>query len=292
MVARPCQRRRERLTRFDEAWVGLFYERLRQVVLTRPEAGRILAGDNEHCNHGLGPFDTALRETCYCTCQAPMHYASFQDALDDAGVTGQLPLRPLVVDLGCGPSTALFALCDKLHDRRRAPINVGYLAIDAERRLLATSTALVRGCGLFDAASQYVWSTTVDDVRPADVERVVAGRDGVVFALSYIVHQPFMQGMGILADLMRVVKLATPALPAWFLLQDANFAERPAPHTEIWPESRVNQLANLVAPVGYTVRSYKRKFPARRIRLSVGGKVEAHPAGTTDNACHFFQQIA
>jgi hypothetical protein len=133
---------------------------------------------------------------------------------------------------------------------------------------------------------------SVEELTDADIEGASSSCDGIAFALSYILHQEFMMDLTPLSTLMRRIRAYTRKLPTWLLLQDANFADRPDEHTEIWPEQRVNELANLALPLGYTIASSKQIFTSPRGRITCDGSLVALPSGETKNVCHFFQRIA
>ena len=275
--------------------VGFFQQRMQQTVMARPEAQHVLAGNRAYCNKGRGPYDSALASVCYCICQAPMHYASFRAALDDRfGRTGAdpLPNSPLVVDLGCGPGTTLFALCDWLADRRRTSISVAYIGIDISDHLLGIAAGMVEGAALFQEPSRFILRRLVDDLEDDDISAAASGRDGVIFALSYVLHHEFIHDMTLLAHLMRRVCRHTHGMPTWLLIQDANFPDRPDEHVPIWPEQRINDLANQCESLGYSIVGLKTKFVAPRIIVSGDGQFTLAQAGTTNNVCHFFQKIA
>lgn len=224
-----------------------------------------------------------------------MHYASFRAALDDRfGRTGAdpLPKSPLIVDLGCGPGTTLFALCDWLFERRRSINSVSYIGIDISDELLGLAEAMIDGAELFDGSCMHILRRSVGELQDEEIARAASRRDGVIFSLSYIVHQDFMHDMTLLAQLMRRVRSCTVGMPTWFLLQDANYADRPDIYTAIWPEHRVNDLANQCESLGYSVTARKTKFVAPRIEIRWDGRFTMAQAGTTSNVCHFFQRIA
>ena len=268
---------------------------MQRVVVPRPEAQHVLAGNRSYCNKGRGPYHDLLSSVCYCICQAPMHYASFRAALDDRfGRTGAdpLPKSPLIVDLGCGPGTTLFALCDWLFERRRSINSVSYIGIDISDELLGLAEAMIDGAELFDGSCMHILRRSVGELQDEEIARAASRRDGVIFSLSYIVHQDFMHDMTLLAQLMRRVRSCTVGMPTWFLLQDANYADRPDIYTAIWPEHRVNDLANQCESLGYSVTARKTKFVAPRIEIRWDGRFTMAQAGTTSNVCHFFQRIA
>jgi SAM-dependent methyltransferase len=276
--------------------VGVYYERLSQVVLKRPEARRILAGARMYCNHGHGPFDSLTSALCYCVCQAPMHYESFYNALDrHFGEHDPFPRAPLVVDLGCGPATTLMALGDWLIARRGGPSTISYIGIDTARPFRDIAESMLDKSGLFAKSSRFRFSESEDELADHDIERSAKDRDGVIFALSYIVHQRAMQDMSLLGTLMARVRAQTGGLPTWFLLQDANFADMPDGHTEIWPENRLNRLANRCRSMGYEIRANraaKKTSCEPRVLISQRGEVEIAEPGATQNVCFFFQKIA
>ena len=222
-----------------------------------------------------------------------MHYESFLTALTNRfGNQDPLPNSPLVVDLGCGPATTLFALGDWMYERRGGPSLLASIGIDISAPLLRIGNQMITGANLFAPPSVHLMRHSVEDLTDADLAEAVKNRDGVICALSYVVHQEFMLDMRLLASLMMRVRRYSRGLPTWFLLQDANFPERPDEFTEIWPESRINVLANRCEEVGYRIRNWKTKFTAPRLVVGMDGQFRAGQAGETQNVCHFFQRIA
>lgn len=252
----------------------------------------MLSGRRDYCNNGRGPYDTPIASICYCICQSPMHYASYYAALDEKfGDQDPLPESPFIVDLGCGPGTTLFALADWMRKRRKRSSRISYLGIDISRPLRDIASEMIRGEGLFDR-SCIIIRETIEQVADADLAKLVHGRDGVIFALSYVVHQEFMHDMTLLASLMKRVSTHTNGLDTWFLLQDANFPDRPDEKTEIWPENRLNVLANRCDRLGYRLRPQKVRFAAPRVTITEDGRFRTEEAGPTDNVCRFFHKIA
>jgi SAM-dependent methyltransferase len=273
----------------------LYQQRVREVVVPRARALGIFEGDGRLCNRGDGPFDTEEAALCYLICQAPMHYMSFRNALDlkfPARNLDPLPESPIVIDLGCGPATTLFALADWMRQRRNRNTSISYIGLDVSQPLLSIARDMSQCPELFDEScllTMYDASTALDQQT---IMRAARGRNGVVFALSYIVHQTFMRGMAELADLMGRVSLLTRGLPTWFLLQDANVREVIGEHTHIWPENRVNVLADKCLPFGYDIKGEKTIFSSPRIRVRRDGTFKADEMPEKRNVCHFFQQIA
>ncbi len=117
------------------------------------------------------------------------------------------------------------------------------------------------------------------------------GCDGIIYGMSYILHQRFMNDMSLLVDLMRRVRRNTPRLPTWLLLQDANYPDRPNAFTEIWPEVRVTVLADKCEEFGYVINSAKKRLRAPHRTITSDGRFVASEPGETDNVCYFFNRI-
>jgi hypothetical protein len=132
---------------------------------------------------------------------------------------------------------------------------------------------------------------SVNAVSDADIKKAAKGCDGVIFAMSYVVHQEFMRDMKMLAKLMHRVRKSVERLPAWFLLQDANYADTPDSITQIWPEQRIDVLADRCEAFGYRVSSQKGKFAAPHVTITNTGQFVTNGVGAKDNVCYFFGEI-
>ena len=275
--------------------MGLYHDRMRDVVLNTSHARRVLAGERNHCNSGHGPFDHMLPAVCYCVCHAAMHYESYMRALKMKFRTCRdLPSSPLIVDLGCGPATTALALADWLRECGRQRPAVSFIGIDNSRPFREIALDMLSGANVFDDTSIFIVLPSVEQLTQSEIKRAVRDRNGVIFALSYILHQRFMQNISILASLMSRIRSETEGLPTWFLLQDANYQDTYGTVTEVWPETQVNALANRCRPIGYQIRGYGAKtiFRSPHVTIDRDGKFAVQEAGATSNVCHFFQRIA
>jgi hypothetical protein len=153
---------------------------------------------------------------------------------------------------------------------------------------------MLGGDDVFGAGSHLISLPSVESLTHANVREAAHARDGVVFALSYILHQRFMQDLGGLITLMQMIRTETAGIPTWLLLQDANYTETFGGKTVIWPETRLNVLANACAPIGYHVRGATAKtiFRSPHVTIDEGGNFVREEAGERSNVCHFFQRIA
>jgi len=114
-----------------------------------------------------------------------MHYESFLSALTNRfGNQDLLPRSPLVLDLGCGPGTALFALGDWMYERRRGPSVVASIGIDVSAPLRRIGNEMITGAAFFAAPSLHLMRQSVNDLTDAELARAVQHRDGVIFAMN------------------------------------------------------------------------------------------------------------
>jgi hypothetical protein len=224
-----------------------------------------------------------------------MHYESYIRALRRRfRHDNPLPRSPLIVDFGCGPGTTALALADWYREHGCHRANVSFIGIDNSRPLREIAMDMLSGGGVFGHGSTLLLRPSVAELTERDVERAARGHDGVIFALSYILHQRFMRNMDDLVTLMRRIRAKTAGLRTWFLLQDANFQETYGAVTVVWPESRVNALADRCRELGYRIRGFGAKeiFKSPHVWISNDGRFEVEETGETSNVCSFFQKIA
>lgn len=271
-----------------------FSERLRDVVLAHPVMQRLVATGINCCNSGMGPFDNTRAALCYCRCYAPLHYVSFTKALNRRFPQGgaELPSTPLIVDLGCGPSTSVFAVGDWLYGLRGDPIRVGYIGVDHSVEMLDLGRAMLRDAGAFDPNSRFALRRSVDRVSADDIRHVRWECDGVLFVMSYVLHQVFMRSMEIQAGLMRRVREFTAGEPSWLFVQDANYPDNYGGPLTVWPENRINRLADLCEGSGYTISSRNGIFRSPRVGLAEDGSFIEGPANEGAKVWYSMQQIA
>jgi hypothetical protein len=223
-------------------------------------------------------------------CHAPMHYESYKIALRQKfALTPDIPTKPLVVDLGCGPATAPLAIADWLSELKRE-YEPMYLGVDHSNSLrqIAEKVLIARGF----ATDSFALSESVASIRDEQISGAASRTNGVIFALSYIVHQAFMSDMTLLAQLMRRVRAAYGIAPTWFLLQDANFSTTIDGITTIWPENRLTRLADLCSVFGYDIDTDKASFRAPHVNITANGDFRIAPNMGTNNVCYFFCKIA
>lgn len=151
---------------------------------------------------------------------------------------------------------------------------------------------MLEGNGPFAESSHFLVRRSVAELQDVEILRAAQQCDGVIFALSYVLHQAFMKDMRLLAVLMGRVRQFTSGLPTWFLLQDANYADSDDETTRIWPEFRINSLANQCEAVGYNVSAWKSNFIAPHVTIRPDGEFRVEQSGQKLNVCHFFQRIA
>jgi SAM-dependent methyltransferase len=223
----------------------------------------------------------------------PMHYWSFRTALEDAYADDPIPfpVRPFIIDIGCGPATTSLAILDWLEERRGPGVTLlTYLGIDTSEPLRRLGEELL-GIEPLAGRCRALLVESLDTLEQQEFMRLQEGCDGVVFAASYVVHQEFMQDMSPLANLMRYARERSAGLPAWLLLQDANYAKKEGKHTLVWPEQRVRLLADLCESLGYIIRPRKATYSTPHVEIAPDGTFEFGEPPATKNVCAFFQLI-
>lgn len=227
----------------------VYFERFSQIVVPRAaRLGLLPQWTRNYCNHGAGPFVDEISTICYCLCYGPTHFTSFVLGLDAVDLHhNRLPRRPLLVDIGCGPGTALFSLGEWLHRHRDRPSDIRYIGIDSSAPMREIAAEFAADAQLF-REFQPVLLPSLDDGANTTIERAMHDRDGVIVMMSYVLHQGFMESGRTLLEVLR--RMSGEEHPVFLLGQDANKQLR-EDKVEIWPETRLRRLLNEAEQFGY-----------------------------------------
>jgi SAM-dependent methyltransferase len=271
-------------SRFFERWFHVVY----------PEAKRRGLLGKRHGDHGQGDYATVAGALKYVARNPIKHYASLVRALrlcyevtDDEEV--DFPARPLVVDLGCGPGTAAFAVLDWLRAIFKPEVapEITYLGIDTPG-MRYWAKKLFAG-ELRDGS--FILKESLAAIHETEIVRLAQDRDGVVFVASYILEQRFMGSVRPLADLIRKVRKSTYGLGADLLVQDVNRFEE--------HHQRLRDLAMLINMPDVTVSVRNHSLSQPKIWVERPDFLAWEPAETSErtgepsrNVFYSFQQIA
>jgi len=218
------------------------------------------------------------------------HFRTLLTVLDalspDNGVP--LPRRPLVVDVACGPGTATLGLAEWLARREGGAVSFSCVGIDASSELLLIADQFLSDPALFGPAPRHLFFTSVNQISAADIVSAAHGCDGVVYLLSYLLHQPSIMSM--LRHIFSLVVSQTMMPDTWLVLQDANYPDKPAAGIDIWPNSRVNQLSSFTESLGYDIDSWGCLLPSVHAFVSLNWDVEESP-GAPRGVYALFQRI-
>jgi SAM-dependent methyltransferase len=198
-----------------------------------------------------GDFADERSTLAYCIGYAWDHYASFGLALDTLGLKPrEFGYRPLVIDLGCGPGTAMVAFGEWLHRARQRVSDVRYIGIDRSAQMRRLAAAVTNDDTLFKAFEPILIADS--DELASKLETQVEQRDEIVLTMSYVLHQQFMADGKVLCNIMR--DLCAQRRPIWILAQDANKPHQVDQNVIEWPDTRFRALVNTVEAYGYRAR--------------------------------------
>jgi SAM-dependent methyltransferase len=255
----------------------MFAEMFRSVVIPRAAKLGISPSEASRLCRVQGQFDDERTAIAYCMAYGWMHYASFKDAIDALGLKpGEFPHRPLVVDIGCGPGTALLAFGEWLCQARARRANVRIVGIERSRDLRALASGFVADETLFEEHVPLLLPSA-EDLTPEAITEKAHGCDGVVLTMSYVLHQGFMADG---RDFKHVVRsVSASRLPVTIIAQDANKPLVDEANVERWPESHLRAMLNEVEAYGYRPpRIWDRRFEARKYIVDERGNATPQSA--------------
>ncbi len=254
----------------------MFAETFSRIVVPRAAQLGISSSTAAQQCSVLGQFGDERTTIAYCMAYAWMHFASFKTAIEVLGIKAhEFTRRPLIVDIGCGPGTALSAFGEWLGQARGCRSDVRYVGIDRSEHMRTLATSFATDTTLFEAYIP-VLLPSVEDLTPATIDAQAGGRDGVILTMSYVIHQDFMVGRQAFTHIVRV--LSGTRLPIWILAQDANKPHMDEANVETWPETRMRAMLNATEAYGYRLRLWSKSFEARRYVLDERGNATQQPS--------------
>lgn len=252
----------------------MFAQNFSNIVIPRAAELRLaLATAARECSvHG--DFADERTTVAYCVAYAWDHYASFASALACVGVKPeQLGIRPLVVDIGCGPGTAIAALGEWLYCARQRLTDVRYVGIDRSWQMLRLARCFATDRSLFEAYEPLLLRDAAE--MTGELETQMQDRDRIVITMSYVLHQQFMSDGSIFRAVIR--DLCAYRRPILILAQDANKPEEPEPNIRVWPDARLRGMLNDVETHGYTSSIWSKTFASPRYVLDEHGNATMRP---------------
>jgi len=206
------------------------------------------------------------------------HFASFKSALTSLGLRPwELPKRPLIIDIGCGPATAMVAIGEWLLESRGRRTDVRYVGIERSEHFRRLASAFSTDPMLFDDYAPLLLPS-IADFTPDHVAIQLAGRDGVVILMSYVLHQDFMATGDTVIEVIR--RMSGSTVPIRILAQDANLPRLAEPNVEEWPETRLRSIVDRAELFGYRSRLWQRRIEAKKYAPDAAGRwVEQESAG-------------
>jgi SAM-dependent methyltransferase len=258
------------------AGFSVFAETFSKFVLPKAaQLGISASTASRHCSV-QGQFDDERTTIAYCMAYVWRHYASFKTALDVLGLRPEeFGRRLLIVDVGCGPGTALVAFGEWLHKAREDRSGIRYVGIERSAHMRTLAALFAADATLF-LDYMPLLLPGVEDVTPEIVATQSQGCDELVLTMSYVLHQDFMADGQTFANILR--GLSAPRLPIWLLAQDANKPHVDETNVESWPDTRLRAMLNGVEPYGYRVRCWSKRFEAKHYLLDEHGNAAEQPA--------------
>ena len=249
----------------------MFSDTFSRIVI--PEARRlgILGGYRGHCERGGADFDVR-GAICYCVCYAWMHYASFKEALALLDVwANRLPYHPLVIDIGCGPATALLGLGEWLHEQRGRPTDIRYLGIDRSAAMRDLAERFARDGDVFGPYTPTIVAS-LDALTDAQLANLLRDRDGIIITMSYILNREFMLDGGPLFEVLH--RLSGCGRRIRILGQDANMRRDEGPNQHSYPDTRLNAMLEKIGVYGFEYEHpFSKLFEAVRYNVDNLGNV-------------------
>ena len=256
--------------------VSVFAENFSRVVVPRAEELGISPSTAAQQCSVHGQFADERSTIAYCMAYAWMHFASFKAAIEVLNIKPrEFPHRPLIIDIGCGPGTALSAFGEWFCATRRRRSDVRYVGIDRSEYMRTLAASFATDSTLFEDHLP-VLMPAAEDLTPELLDTLAPGRDGVILTMSYVLHQDFMADGQAFTRILRT--LSGSRLPIWILAQDANKPHVDEANVETWPETRLRGLLNATELYGYHHRLWCVKFEARKYVLDEQGHATELPA--------------
>jgi SAM-dependent methyltransferase len=247
----------------------VFAEIFSRIVVPRAEPLGIFPSNAAGRCSVRGQFDDEGSTIAYCMAYAWMHFASFKSAIDVLGVLpSEFPQRPLVVDIGCGPGTAVAAFGEWLSKARNRRADIRYVGIDRSEHMRALAGSFSTDPTVFEDHLP-VLLPSAEGFTQETATSEACGRDGIVLTMSYVLHQDFMADGHAFRHVVRM--LSHSRLPIWVLAQDANKPVPDEANVDIWPETRLRALLNATEAFGYRSRIWHRNFEAMRYKVDEQG---------------------
>lgn len=268
----PVQEWRTDALRAD---VPVFIDSFQRIIFVPATRNHGLTGATavQHCSV-TGPFNSERATLAYCLGYQWTHYASFPRALDALLVQQQgTPERPLIVDIGCGPATALMSFGEWLARVRPVPLDVRYIGIDPHLPKQRIAREFARDRDLF---AQYVPVLVAgpEELTQPVVVAEATRRDGIILLLSYVMDQEFMLDGG--AYLLEVLRRLRPlGLPVHILSQDALKKARSGPNVDEWPDNRLRGIVTASRSLDYVpTATWSENFRAPKFRIDDEGNAQ------------------
>jgi SAM-dependent methyltransferase len=223
----------------------------------------------------FGDFTDERTAVAYCLAYAWSHFASFKDALHLLGLQqAEFGTNVLVVDIGCGPATALVAFGEWLYAKRGQPTSIQYIGVDRSEHMRNLAMHFAHDQGLFEPYEPMTLASTRDITADLIAQKAEAC-DHVVILLSYVMHQQFMRDENVLDSIIRC--FAGTKRPIWVLAQDANKPQVDEANVEWWPENRLRVMLQSSEAHGYRPRLWSRRFEAVKYSVDALGRVTQQP---------------